>query len=295
MTRVIYSLYIDIPEDELDMCIPYHGEVESKSIKTKRELKAYYSWLKQMHVQYANTIGVDYKLFEYDEKFISYKKSFQKKYPSITSYNIVNFYKIHLMDELAEMYDEILYLDFDAVPLSTNNFFDSWDLNKGIAILTNKTHIDTSLHKLKKREAKNYIGSVRSPTAKYWNCRALLMEADHSGKNTVFNTGIIGINKRYVDKLDYWKNFDNLINTMTELIEDEYSMFPAHIQKMFGYDNETLWSYKTEINSLPTQFLDDRWHHFMDKWNYIPNGTNIVHVINKNFGYVKNWYEKNNL
>jgi len=295
MTRVIYSLYIDIPEDELDMCIPYHGETESKSIKTKREMKAYYDWLKHMHVQYAESIGVDYILFEYDATFKKYKEWFTNKYPMITSYNIVNFYKIHLMYELAKQYDEILYLDFDAVPLTQNNFFEAWDLSKGIAILTNRSHIDTTLHKIKKRESKNYVGSVRSPTAKYWNCRALLIESDHSGKNDVFNTGIVGINKDYVDKLNYWDDFDNLIGLMTEMIEDDYSMFPEHIRKLFGYDNETIWSYKVEINNIVPQLLTNDWHHFMDKWNYIPTETNIVHVINKNFEYVKNWYEKNNL
>jgi len=297
MTKIIYSLYIDIPDNELDMCIPYYGETESKSIKTKREMKIYYDWLKQMHVQYAESIGVDYILFEHDDKFKKYKEWFTSKYPMITSYNVVNFYKIHLMYELAKQYDEILYLDFDAVPLTRNNFFESWDLNKGIAILTNKSHIDTTVHKIKEKEIKDYAitESVRSPTAKYWNCRAMLIESDHSGKNDVFNTGIIGINKDHVDKLNYWEKFDNLIVLMKEMIEDDYSMFPDHIRKLFGYDNETLWSYKVQMNNVPIQLLTSEWHHFMDRWNYIPSGTNIVHVINKNFEHVKNWYEKNNL
>jgi len=295
MTKIIYSLYIDIPSNELDMCIPYYGETESKSIKTKREMKIYYDWLKHMHVQYAKSIGVNYILFEHDDKFKKYKEWFTSKYPMITSYNIVNFYKIHLMYELAKQYDEILYLDFDAVPLTRNSFFESWDLNKGIAILTNKSHIDTTLHKIKRKEAENYVGSVRSPTAKYWNCRAMLIESNRSGVNDVFNTGIIGINRDHVNKLNYWENFDTLMDLMTEIIEDNYSMFPNHIQKLFGYDNETLWSYKVKINNVVTQFLTSDWHHFMDRWNYIPSETNIVHVINKNFEHVKNWYEKNNL
>ena len=295
MTKIIYSLYIDIPNNELDMCIPYYGETESKSIKTKREMKIYYDWLKYMHVQYAESIGVDYILFEHDDTFKKYKEWFTSKYPMITSYNIVNFYKIHLMYKLAKQYDEILYLDFDAVPLTRNNFFESWDLDKGIAILTNKSHIDTTLHKIKRKEAENYVGSVRSPTAKYWNCRAMLIESNRSGVNDVFNTGIIGINRDYVNKLNYWENFDTLIGLMTEIIEDNYSMFPNHIQKLFGYDNETLWSYKVKMNNVVTQLLTSDWHHFMDRWNYIPAETNIVHVINKNFEHVKNWYEKNNL
>lgn len=292
MTKVIYSLYIDIPEEELDGGIPYYGEKESKSIKTKREMKKYYNWLKQMHINYARNIGVHYKLFEYDDDFKDYKKWFINKYPEITTYNIVNFYKIHLMYELSKQYQDILYLDFDAIPVSSNNFFDAWDLTKGIVILTNKAHIDTNLHN---KNIKKISQSVRSPTAKYWNCRALLLESNMSGKNEVYNTGIVGINRYHLKKLNYWSEFDKLISKMNFLIKDKDSMFPIHIQNIFGYDNETIWSYKMEINNISVQYLTEEWHHFMDKWNYIPKYTNIVHVINKNFKYVKDWYEKNNL
>ena len=292
MTKVIYSLYIDIPEEELDGCIPYYGEKESKSLKTKREMKKYYSWLKQMHINYARNIGVHYKLFEYDNDFKDYKKWFTNKYPEITTYNIVNFYKIHLMYELSKQYEDILYLDFDAIPVSTNNFFNTWDLSKGVVILTNKSHVDTNLHT---KNTQTLSQSVRSPTAKYWNCRALLLEYNMSGKNQVYNTGIVGINQYHLKKLNYWNKFDKLIRNMELLIKDKNSMFPTHIQNIFGYDNETIWSYKMEINSVNVQLLTNDWHHFMDKWNYIPNNTNIVHAINKNFKYVKEWYEKNNL
>lgn len=292
MTKVIYSVYIDIPEAELDGGIPYYGEIESKSIKTKREMKKYYNWLKQMHINYAKNIGVDYKLFEHNNDFKDFKKWFTDKYPEITTYNIVNFYKIHLMYELSKQYKDILYLDFDAVPVSNSNFFDTWDLTKGIAILTNKSHIDTNLHN---KNIKKISQSVRSPTAKYWNCRALLLESNMSGKNEVYNTGIVGINRYHLEKLNYWGEFDKLIHKMKFLIEDKDSMFPVHIQNIFGYDNETIWSYKMEINNVSAQYLIGEWHHFMDKWNYIPKHTKIVHVINKNFKYVKDWYEKNNL
>ena len=292
MTKVIYSLYIDISEEELDGGIPYYGEKESKSLKTKREMKKYYDWLKQMHVNYARNIGVDYKLFEYDNDFKDYKKWFTDKYPEITTYNIVNFYKIYLMYELSKQYEDILYLDFDAVPVSNNNFFDTWDLTKGIAVLTNKSHVDTNMHT---KNTQTLSQSVRSPTAKYWNCRALLLESNMSGKNQVYNTGIVGINRHHLKKLDYWNNFNKLISNMKFLIKDKDSMFPTHIQNIFGYDNETIWSYKMERNNVSVQYLTEEWHHFMDKWNYIPSCTNIVHVINKNFKYVKDWYEKNNL
>ena len=37
-------------------------------------------------------------------------------------------------------------------------------------------------------------------------------------------------------------------------------------------------NYKTLLNNVDTIQLNKYWHHFMDKWSYIPNTTNIVHL-----------------
>jgi hypothetical protein len=297
--RVIFSLYIDIPEDELDYQPPYHNDTISKTIRTKEKLKEYYAWLKSMQQRYAESIGIDYKLFEYDKKYIEYKNMFNKKYPEITSYNIVNFYKIHLMYEMSKHYDEILYLDFDAIPISNRNFFDYWDVTKnGVAIFRNARHvdrIDNQLYRSQERyERKGKAFSIRSPTAKYWNARALLIDQNMSGSNDVYNTGIVGISAKDLDKLNYFEDFTSLLNLMTELKNDSDGMWPEYLRDMFGWDNETIWSFRMNANGVGVQWLDEKWHHFMDKWSYIPKETNLVHVINKDFQYVKEWYEKNN-
>ena len=53
-------------------------------------------------------------MFEYDADWIVYSEKLKEKL-YLTAYNIVNFYKIHLLYELSKNYDEILYLDFDVV------------------------------------------------------------------------------------------------------------------------------------------------------------------------------------
>ena len=298
MKRVIFSLYIDIPEDELDYQPPYHNDTVSKTIRTKEKLKEYYPWLKSMQERYAESLGIDYKLFEYDKNYIEYKNMFNKKYPVITSYNIVNFYKIHLMYEMAKDYDEIFYLDFDAVPVSNKNFFDYWNVSKnGVAIFRNARHVDKICNQLSlseeryKRKGKAF--SIRSPAAKYWNARALLVDHNMSGSNDVYNTGIVGISSNDLYKLNYFDNFSSLIDLMTELKNDPDGMWPVYLRDMFGWDNETIWSFRMNYNEVNVQWLDEKWHHFMDKWSYIPDKANIIHVINKDFKYVKEWYEKN--
>lgn len=282
MKRVIYSLYIDIPSEELDNQPPHWNSKIPKNEYAKSQFREYYDWLKHMHVQYAEKCGVEYKLFEYDQDYIDYKNWFNEKYPQIVSYNIVNFYKIHLLYKLAEEYDEIVYLDFDVVPLSDRNVFDHHDTNDGIHIMMTK-----EVGSPKK------IHSNRSPTAKYWNARAMCMYEGLSSDHEVFNTGIIITNKQYLKQLGYYDNFNEVIQLMDEIREDE--SFDNHVKDMFGYDNETIWAYKTIKNNVKCINLKSNWHHFMDKWNYIPKGTDLVHVINKRFDYVKKWYEKTHL
>jgi len=69
------------------------------------------------------------------------QKTFLKNFPEFTGYEVINFYKIHLLNELAKEYDEILYLDFDAIPLTNESFFESWDLSKGMCVLNQNWHI----------------------------------------------------------------------------------------------------------------------------------------------------------
>lgn len=282
MKRVIYSLYIDIPSEELDDQPPHWNSKIPKNDYAKSQFREYCDWLKHMHVQYAQKCGVEYKLFEYDQDYINYKNWFNEKYPQIVSYNIVNFYKIHLLYKLAEEYDEIAYLDFDVVPVSDRNVFDYHDTNDGIHIMmTNDVGSPKKIH------------SNRSPTAKYWNARAMCMYEDLSSNHEVFNTGIIIVNKQNLKQLGYYDNFNEVIQLMDKLKEDD--TFDFKTREMFGYDNETIWAYKTIKNQVKCVNLQSNWHHFMDKWNYIPKGTDLVHVINKRFDYVKNWYEKTHL
>jgi hypothetical protein len=291
MKRIIFSLYIDIDKSELDYQAPYAWDTEQlpKTEKTKLLFQEYYPWLKERHIDYSRALGVDYTLYENDEKWYEFKKYFNKTYPQVTAYNVVNFYKIHLLYELSKEYDEVLYLDFDVVPLNNDNFFEAWDLqNNGIAILQNNSHV---LHKFSDVNNPSRISSVRSPTAKYWNCRAMLIESDMSGDNDVFNTGIIGATSKDIAKLDYWTNFHDIILLMDRLRND--AMWPNQMRDMFGYDNETIWSYKIKMNDVKIQWLDEKWHHFLERWDYIKPGCTLCHVINKKFEYVKNWYEKN--
>ena len=287
MRRVIYSLYIDIPKEELDYQDPYYGDDIPKTERTKLEFQKYYDKLLACKQKYADDIGVTFLMYEYDDDFKLYKKWFNHYYPQITEYNIVNFYKLQIMHELCRHYDEVLYLDFDVVPVTKENFFEEHDLSKGIAIKDNNNLAKKTLRELRNRP----VESIRSPTAKYWNCLALLESNGYDKDNDVFNTGIVGISSQHMKQMAYFDNIENMIKQMDDLKNDE--MYPDEIREMFGWDNETIWSYLVKTRELPVQWLHWQWHLFYDRYKVVPKRSRFVHVINKKFAEVFDYYETN--
>lgn len=290
MKRVVYSLYIDIPTAELDNQNPYFWDTISKSERTKIELKENYQRLLDVKKYYADHINVDFKFYEYDDKYQEYEKNFKDKYPYITTYNIINFYKIYLLYELSKEYDDILYLDFDVVPCTQQSFFDVWDLNQGICLYENNKDVNK-----RRRPIDKINHSVRSPTAKFYNAQAMLHEQGYSGVNDVINTGIIGASKKHLAQLNYFENFDDTLEFMHTLTQEfDNTIYPPNIVKMFGYDNETLMSYRIKTNNIPVQWLDTKWHYFYDVEMHIPKETKMLHAVNKKFDFVWRFYEKLN-
>jgi len=298
--RVIFSVYINFTKKDFDKNIDLE-----KNLKNIDKFKLYYSFLKNRQIQYSKKIKTDYILFENDNKWKDYKNYFNKKFPFISNYNIVNFYKIHLMYELSKQYNEILYLDFDVVPITDKNIFDEFDLDNGIACRVNHENNSKEmleflslnhdlLNHLEKNYKKNYVLSERAPRAKYWNCRAMLTHDGLDGDNDVYNTGIILANRKNLNKLSYFKNFNDTLKFMT-YIKEEDDFWPKFMRESFGYDNETLFSYKMKTNNINLINMDMQWHHTMHQWSFVLKNTKMVHVINKDFNYVEKYIEKNNL
>ena len=281
MKRVIYSLYIDIPREEID---PFDKNILKKgetpmNLRTKQQFAKHYGDLCACKEIYANAIGADFIMFEYDDKFKSYSENLKMQYPYLTMYNIINFYKIHLMYELGLKYDEILFLDFDVVPMKNENFFEAWDLTKGIAVLNNNNKIN------KIESVTDTSQTIRSPSSKYFNAQAMLFEKGLSTKNDVINTGIVGINKDHLAKLNYFKDFTENLTLMSRL-KNGVGIFPDKVLQYFGWDNETLFSVKLQENNVPVQWLDNKWHYFLYHQGFIPKETILCHTINKDFDLV---------
>jgi len=281
MKRVIFSLYIDIPSEDIDIFdknILKTGDTPM-NIRTKEQFAKHYGDLCACKQIYADAIGADFILYEYDTNFTLWSENIKKQYTYLTMYNIINFYKIHLMYELSTKYDEILFLDFDVVPMKNENFFEVWDLTKGIAVLNNNSKIT------KIDSVTDTSQTIRSPSSKYFNTQAMLIEKGLSPKNDVINTGIVGINKDHLVKLNYFENFKDNLAMMSEL-KNSSDIFPKKVLQYFGWDNETLFSFKIKENNVSVQWLDDKWHYFLYQQGFIPKDTILCHTINKDFDLV---------
>ena len=277
MKRVIYSLYIDVPAKEhFGDSKNRHDSIDKANV-TINAFKSHYDKLIKTKIKYAEHCKADFLMFEYDEQYKTFEKNFLKDYPVFTGYEIINFYKIHLLYELSKKYDEILYLDFDVIPFTNESFFNAWDLSKGICVYSNNDHVIKNVR---------VNHSIRSPSAKYFNCQAMLLENNFSPKNDVINTGIIGARKEDIQKLDFFGSFKDIIDLMTKLRNDTSGLYPQNIIDMFRYDNETIFSFKREVNNIKIQWLDDKWHYFLDKQKFIPKDTKLVHCICKDFDLV---------
>ena len=288
--KVIYSIYVDVPVKEHYGQSQFILDSKEKASITVNAFKEHYKRLIEYKRKYAKSIGVPFIMYEYDTQYQTFEKSFLKDFPELTGYEIVNFYKIHLLYELAKNYDEILFLDFDAIPVTKDSFFDAWDLSKGICVYNNNAMVNKKM-----KPINEIIYGIRSPSAKYFNCQAMLIEKGLDPKNDVVNTGIIGARKVDIFKLNFFDDFKNTMALMTKLRYDKSGLYPQNIIDMFRYDNETIFSYKREVNNVNIQWFDTKWHYFLDKQFFIPKETKIVHCVCKDFNIVWRFNDKYNL
>ena len=102
MKRIIYSIYTN----------NLHPHTSATDFK-KSQFEKYKNKLGESQKQYANFCNADYFLHE----------------TSTLNYNDVQFEKLLLLEKHAIDYDEILYLDFDIVPITKVNYFEFHNMN----------------------------------------------------------------------------------------------------------------------------------------------------------------------
>lgn len=280
MSKIIFSIYVDIPNDKLDNPGWFRDDGTqintNKSEEVKSQLHEFADRLDSNKAQYAKSIGADYILFTDDEQYESFCEMFRKDFPQVSEYDIINFYKHWMMKELAQEYDNVCYMDFDVVCNTTEDIFAAHDLDKFACAESNAeaAHGKTFIH--------NYKHCIRNPASKYWNTHAMLSEEGVDSNADVFNTGIMIASKEVLEQLGYFDDFDKTLELMTFLKTDPDTMYPWNIQRVFNYDNETVFGYKVVANQVKIDYMKNEWHCCVLK-GQDPIGAKMYHMIGKEF------------
>ena len=282
--NIIFSIFIDIPEDKLDNPGWYENGVQIKTDKSLNTKKALYNnrvELERRQREYAESLNVEYRLLGNDKEYKDFCK-YMKDYPMISEYDIINFYKHWAMINFAMNYDQVCYLDFDVVPNTNENVFDIIQSGFGVA------HSNDLAEWGKNISSTKYNTCIRNPSSKYWNTYAMLLEDDMEPENDVFNTGIMVAGSNIIQELGYFHEFDKTLDLMTYLKEEEDSIHPPNIQRIFNYDNETVFSYLVKKRDIGIDWLPNEWHYIVDhpKKEMVDTRAKLYHVINKKVEWV---------
>jgi hypothetical protein len=179
---------------------------------------------------------------------------------------------------LADSYDQVCYFDLDIIPNTTENVFEAFDLDNYFAVPDSNKEAEWG----KVVHPKLYNTCIRNPATKYWNAHAMLADQGYNPDQPVYNTGIMVASSSTIKKLDYFGDFEKILELMTFLKNDPDSMYPNNIQRVFNYDNETIFSYKLIVNDVQSTLMGNQWHHAIDRHVLDPNAK-LYHVINKKF------------
>jgi len=285
--KVIYDLYIDIPDENLCKDIgKYAGDKLEKSERSKIEYNKYYDELLKNKEDYAKKIGADFFHHGRDEQYSEFFKEIKNKHPHLTEYLIINFYKLYLLEIYADKYDEVLYVDFDVVFNTDEDFFEVWNMKDGI-------HVWAEDYTKYAKEFMNRTPSeklnLRSMVNKYFISHAMLMEEFEELTYPVINTGIIGSSSDHIKKLAFMKHLDDMIRLINWLKEDPNSMYSENIQSTFDWNNEPMFTYRMQKENIPLIYTNGPWNVMInsnwDKRDYDLLDKKIIHMIYKRFDW----------
>lgn len=281
MKNVIFTLYIDIPDNKLDNPAGFTKEgvqeQTNKSLITKKKLHKYKNRLIEAQKTYAKSINAEYLVYEEDSSYTDFKNTLCK-YPQISEYDCINFYKHYIMRNLADKYDFVGYFDLDIIPNTLDSVFSIPELCNSIAIPSSNKEAQWG----KTVEARYYNTCIRNPATKYWNTHAMLSEIGLDPERSVFNTGMMVSSSQLIKRLDYFSDFADTISLMDTVKNDKNSMYPFNIHRVFGYDNETVFSYLVALREIPIFDLDYFWHFPIRGETDLPD-SKFYHVIDKVF------------
>lgn len=282
--QVIFSLYISIPDENLDKGIGvYKWDTLEKSVRSKINYEEYHDRILENHEKYAETINVKYVHHKRDHEYETFLAAHKSMYPFLSEYLIVNFYKLHLMEKYAKDYDEVMYVDFDVVFQTEENVFDAWDTSKGVCLWAECWHEDINKVNLDEGEL-----NLRSMQNKHLICQAMHMQEFTDFTYPVMNTGIVLASAEHIKQIAFMDNLHHSITKVNEAREDE--MFTEKVRARFDWNNEPIYAYRMERAGVPYQYMNGKWNELVrsNETQELFDSMNlkIAHMITKRFDWI---------
>ena len=282
MTNIIFSIYIENNEDNLS----------DKHLFTRNQLKKHYDRLVEVKKNYANKCGAKFVVYENDTNY----QRFRKKYDGL-EFDVINLYKIHLLERLSKEYDNVLYLDLDVIPNTSENFFEVFDMNK-LCVYAPNADMNSWSQKDKKNYKKGKVTyeTVVSHKDKYSEyvkamCKRAMLALDNKLETNhyIANTAVLGGNSSAINKLRYSDRLKDMMYVLN-LAKDE-KLFGEEISKLFFANNEVFFHYLLDKYNIEWFNLPKEWHTYYMKNHEIKNVHNakMIHLINKKFEEL--WHE----
>ena len=278
MKNIIYSIYIENKEPNLS----------EKHQFTKTQLEKHYEKLVDVKKEYAKHCNAEYRVYNND----TYYQKFKKKFDGF-EFDIINLYKIYLWEELGKEYDNVLYLDLDVIPNTTENFFETFDMNKICVYSPNATKENVWTKTMLKNYKKNIhsFDYLMAKTDKYNEyvkamCKRAMLATDNKFDTDylIANTAILGGNSSAISKLRYTERLDEMSYTLKKAKEEQF--FGETISKLFFANNEIFVHYLLDKDNIDWYNLPKEWHTYLMKNDKITSdlkSVKMIHLINKRF------------
>lgn len=251
MKRIIYSVWNDLTE-------PHTSATDYK----QSQFKKYKPELEKRQKEYARSCNADYHVYS----------------PNTGLYPSIQFWKLNKFEELAQDYDEVLYLDLDVVPQTDKNIFESFD--------TNNICVYNVIREYNKKKIKWEMEDDNFHPMNVWvkmtMKKAMLLLENVSGNDGVANTGVVLGNSEAIKKLAWSERIDSTFDIFNEAVED--NIYPEEIHKRWKPNNEAFLSYMIERYEVPMIDIGIQWNYILDATvkDYTA-GAHFIHQVNKEF------------
>ena len=253
MKRITFSIYND-------NVVQNHKSTNDFKLNQFRKYK---QRLVEEQMKYAEACSSDYTLIE----------------TSTTDYNSIQFEKIKQLENFAQDYDEVLYLDLDVVPhTSFANIFEDNDTS------TMCIHpLDRSINDVNMKIFLEYDSfDTQNVFCKTAAKKSMLFLDDIYGNDLLYNTGVVLGGSEVIKRLNFMEQLDDLHKLLDEAREE--SLYPEEITRNFYYNNEVYISYLIERDNIPCTNLGMQWNFILDGYQPEPSAAcYLLHHVNKEF------------